>query len=59
MFNIAENDGVYIDPSKTPKTADDIDHDVEVKHDRLRSLKTKKVKIVKVTGTVDPDDRIC
>ena len=40
MFNIAENDGVYIDPSKTPKTADDIDHDVEVKHDRLRSLKS-------------------
>jgi hypothetical protein len=31
LFNIAENDGVYIDPSKTPKTADDIDHDVEVK----------------------------
>ena len=28
--NIAENDGVYIDPSKTPKTAEDIDHDVEV-----------------------------
>ena len=41
LFNIAENDGVYIDPSKTPKTADDIDHEHDVERETRPLTVTK------------------